>query len=310
MRSLLSCSVVLVAASACGVDTPGAPDPAGDTTDADEMSAGYTRLIGRTWSIEPGNAAKYACVRFTVPEDMYISNIEARAPAGTHHTVLSLSGTNGTAGPDGEQDDCGVGSIGMVALYASGVGTSPLDFPEGVAIKVSAGQQLHLNLHLANTGDEPLAGETAILVKASATPPRQLAEMVFAGTYALQIPPTNAPVDVTGGCTATDDFSVFAVWPHMHTLGVHQKLHVIRDGRAQTLHDRPFVFTEQSYDVMAPIALVHTGDQIRVTCTYVNSTGATVGWGDDASSEMCFSGMYRYPAANAGAFACTDNPNQ
>jgi hypothetical protein len=96
----------------------------------------------------------------------------------------------------------------------------------------------------------------------------------------------------------------------MHQLGRHQKLHVIHDGRVATLHDQPFTFNEQAYDVMTPIAQVTAGDEVRVTCTYVNDTGATVGWGDSANQEMCFAGLYRYPAANAGAFACTDNPDQ
>ncbi len=307
MRLVLSC--IATALAACGTDTRSVreqdrtPD-AGDRNDATQVE-----LIGRAWDIAPGTAAAYRCARVTVPEDIYITEISAQAPAGTHHTVLSLAGTKGTSGPDGESD-CDVGTIGMVALYASGVGTSPLTLPDGVGIQVHAGQQLHLNIHLANTSDEPMSGETAILVRAQRTPPRELAEMVFAGTYSLAIPSTGAPINVTGGCIAVDDYSLFALWPHMHQLGRHQKLQVIHDGRVATLHDEPFTFAEQSYDLMTPVARVAAGDEVRVTCTYVNSTGATVGWGDSANQEMCFAGLYRYPAANAGAFACTDNPNQ
>ncbi len=88
-------------------------------------------------------------VRFTVPADTYVTDIVAQAPAGTHHTVLSIAGSTGTAGADGEQD-CSVGTLGMVMLYASGVGTDPLNFPAGVGLKITAGTQVHLNLHLFN----------------------------------------------------------------------------------------------------------------------------------------------------------------
>jgi hypothetical protein len=298
-------AAVPLAVAACGTDIRPEPTAGDDGVDTGDTPDGYTTLIARTWSVEPGNYAKYACARVTIPEDMYITNIQAQAPAGTHHTVVTFAGANGTAGADGDQDDCGVATLGMVMLYASGVGTDSLDFPDGVGVKISAGQQLHLNLHLANPGDEPLEGETAVMVKATRTPPRQLAEMVFAGTYALDIPPTNQPVEMSGGCTATDDFSIYAVWPHMHQLGIHQKVELVHDGRARMLHDAPFTFTEQSYDLMAPIAEVKAGDQVRVTCTYQNNTGQTVHWGDDQNAEMCFSGLYRYPAANTDPFACT-----
>ena len=79
---------------------------------------------------------------------MYITNIMAQVPLGTHHTVLSIMpGTNG-------EQDCTVGTLGMVLLYASGVGTSPLDFPQGIGIKVAAGTHIHLNLHLYNASDQ------------------------------------------------------------------------------------------------------------------------------------------------------------
>jgi hypothetical protein len=102
-------------------------------------------------------------VRLTIPTEMYITDIEAQAPIGTHHTVLSIASAM-AAGPDGEQN-CAVGTLGMVMLYASGVGTSPLNFPPGVGIRVAAGTQLHLNLHLYNASDDEISGESGIWVK-------------------------------------------------------------------------------------------------------------------------------------------------
>jgi len=45
---------------------------AGGGGDDDAMPAGFTRLVGRTWSLEPGQRDTYKCVRFTVTEDTYI----------------------------------------------------------------------------------------------------------------------------------------------------------------------------------------------------------------------------------------------
>jgi hypothetical protein len=311
MSHLLALILVLgcgrVGGGNTGDDGTGDDQPAIDAPvtlpDSPPPPPGYTRLIGRTWSLQPGQLDTYRCVRVTIPQDMYITNIMAQAPVGTHHTVLSIAGANGTSGTDGEQD-CSVQTLGMVMLYASGVGTSPLDFPSSVGIKVQAGQQIHLNLHLFNASDNPIAGDSAILVKAQPTPPPLLAEMVFAGTFAFSIPSNNQPYSRGGGCTADRDYSLFAVWPHMHQLATHQKIELTRGGTTTVLHDMPYQFAEQRYWLQSPLVQIKTGDQLRVTCTWVNNTGATVGFGDSSNQEMCFGGMYRYPAASTGLFDC------
>jgi hypothetical protein len=292
---------------ACGGSDPAntgdddvTPTPDAGTDAGFVPPAGYTRLVGRTWSASVGENL-YKCVRVTVAQDTYITNIIAQAPAGTHHSVLSIAGANGTAGPDGEHD-CGATNIGMLMVYASSVGTEALAFPAGVGIKVSAGQQLHLNLHLFNTSDEALTGETAIWVKAAPTPPATLAEMVLAGPVSIEIPANGQPYSVSGQCTATNAYTLFAVWPHMHKLGTQQKVELLRGTTATVLHDRPFKFDEQSYFVMSPMAEVASGDAIRVTCTYVNTTGAVVTYGDGAANEMCFSGLYRFPASGSNEY--------
>ncbi len=186
---------IMLFAIGCGGTDPGAGGGGDDQqTPMDAPSAnadayvppdGYTKLIGRSWTLQPGQTDIYRCVRVTIPSDMYITDIQAQAPLGTHHTVLSIAGANGTSGPDGEQD-CSVQTLGTVMLYASGVGTSPLHFPSGVGIKVAAGTQLHLNLHLYNAGDDPLNAESAIWVKSQSTPTPTLAEMGYPGIGTVQ----------------------------------------------------------------------------------------------------------------------------
>jgi hypothetical protein len=287
-----------VAASGCGKD----PDLNGDAdppSGADTLD-GFTQLIGRTWDL-PAGANIYRCVRVTVPRDMYITSIVATTPAGTHHMLLSLAGANGTSGPDGDSD-CTATMIGMYMLYAAGAGTEPLQLPDGVGVHVKAGQQLHLNVHLFNASDEALSGESSIMVKVQDTPPAQLAEMVLAGPIDLDIPSTNQPVTATGQCTATSAYSLFAVWPHMHRLATRQKVELVHGGTATTLHDGAYRFEEQTYYAVDPPVQVAVGDRVRVTCTYVNGTGATVGYGDMPPQEMCFSGLYRFPAVGSNEY--------
>jgi hypothetical protein len=285
---------VLAAVIACGKDAA----PSGDDEPAVDANvpAGYARLIVGSWDL-PAGANAYRCVRVTIAEEMFITSIKAESPIGTHHAVLALADET-TGGPDGERD-CDAGTIGRIMVYASSVGTSPFEFPAGVGLKVAAGQQLHLNVHLLNLGDEALHGETAIWVKAEATPPTMLAEMVLAGPLAIDVPSDNQPHTVAGECTATAPYTLFALWPHMHTFATRQRVELVRTDDALVLHDEPFVFEEQRYYSMHPMQSVATGEKIRVSCTYVNSSGSVVKYGDGAGSEMCFAGLYRYPAADS-----------
>jgi len=290
-----------------GGDDAADPDGGSDAAVDAPIPDGYQRLIGRTWSLNPGQPDTYRCTRVTVTEDVYITNFAAQSPTGTHHTVLSIA-SGGTAGPDGDFD-CSATTLGMVMLYASGLGTSPLDFPPDVAVRVTAGQQLLLNLHLFNTSDQPLGGDTAILIKkvGDATG-YQLAEMVFAGTALISIPSDGQPHSVTGGCAANQSYTLMAVWPHMHQIGTHMKVQHTTSNGVEVLHDRDYAFAEQRYYLQSPTVPVAQGDRIDVTCTYVNNTGHTVSFGDGSNDEMCFGGLYRYPAQGGTIFECSNIP--
>src|SRR4051794_15675844 len=79
-----------------GDDTTGAPDADSNY----QPDPGYTKLLSRTWSLGAGETNIYKCLRYTVPADTYITSIEAQAPLGTHHTVLSIATNSQAAGAD------------------------------------------------------------------------------------------------------------------------------------------------------------------------------------------------------------------
>src|SRR5688572_24302472 len=147
----LSLSVVF----ACGDDAV--------TDDADGAGAGaqggndaeggggsnlaWQTLMTAEWTLEPGEEITSDLHTFILDRDMYVGAIRPIAPKGTHHTVLA----NGQA------------IMGNI-IYASGVGTNPLEFPSGVGLKLEAGDELVLQLHLFNTSFEPLSGVSGIEV--------------------------------------------------------------------------------------------------------------------------------------------------
>jgi hypothetical protein len=281
---------------------PNSPDAAAGTVDADVDTGDFATLIARGYEI-PAGQEFYRCAAGTVDEDMYISSFRALAPSGTHHTVLSVSDSPVRA--DGDFD-CEAGTLQHRMLYASGVGTEDLSFPEGVAVRISAGQQLHLNLHLYNVSDSPISGTGGILRKSMpAADVVHEAEMVFGGKAFFSLSASSTPQTIVGGCRFNRDMTVVALWPHMHQLGTHMKIVHQKSSGNVTLLDEPYDFEEQTYYPIEPLAVAN-GERLEITCTFVNDTGAPVSFGDSSDQEMCFGGLYRYPATGANLFACAE----
>ena len=266
--------------------------------DALQTDDGFSQLVTASWTRQPGREA-YRCARVEVSQDMYVNSFRTLSPLGTHHAVVSL--TPSSVGADREYD-CTADDLQHSMLYASGVGTDDLTFPDGVAVKIPAGSQIHLNLHTFNVSDDVLSGTSGVSIKTiPESQVREQAEVVFGGTTLISLEDKLMPQSVSGDCVFTDDATIIALWPHMHQLGQHM---LVSHGET-TLLDMPFSFTEQTNYSISP-TLVRRGEKVSTTCTYVNDTGGEVGFGDSSTQEMCFVGMYRYPATGAGLFSCTD----
>ncbi|HRI68816.1 MAG TPA: hypothetical protein PK156_31520 [Polyangium sp.] len=273
-----------------GSDGDGAPSSAGGVVSND-----WTNLVDGTWQMTAGKEG-YWCTRKTIKEDTYVTAFRARAPEGTHHTLLLV--TPGGAA-DGEES-CGA-LLGANMIFASGIGTDDLLFPEGVAVKIPAGSQLLLNLHLFNTGNATLDGVSGVLVKTiAASEMKNEAEMIFGGPTNIQIPP-NGSQTVEGSCVFPGTTTIWSVWAHMHKYGTNMKVTYEGASGSKVLHDAPFSFDEQINYLIDPV-LVNAGEEVRISCTYQNPTSQTVYWGDSSNSEMCFAGFYRYPKLGKGCF--------
>jgi hypothetical protein len=302
--ALVSVVSILGLAAACGGGNSGddgddGDDATVDAAPADANNAGWTRLIGRTWNIPSGVNDIYRCVGMILQEDVYITGFRSQAPLGSHHAVLTYSPQAGQLG----EYDCSVGTLEFRMLYASGVGTDDLMFPADVGVHIPAGSYLHLNLHLFNASDDPINGDSAILVQTTPGAPGTLADMTFAGDVQLNIPAGAVGHIEQGGCTLNRSYNVISLWPHMHQLAVHQTFELTRGGTTMTLLDDDYSFSDQrNYPQASPIQFLQ-GDQVNVRCTFDNPGPQAVTWGDSSTEEMCFTGLYRYPAGG-NLFEC------
>jgi hypothetical protein len=275
-------------------EPPGTPPP----TEPPPTTSEWKTLLSGDWTMAPGTEG-YVCVRKTIDEDLFITVFDAINPRGTHHTFLSMGDPSG---PDGIEP-CSGSVNQMQQIFGSGVGSFPLAFPKGVAINIKKGSQLVLNLHLFNTGMADISGTSGTRMRTVAgSDAPVIAEHLLGGTIRVDLPPAQT-TSTTGYCTMSTDATIFAVTPHMHKLGVYAKIVAERAvGGEAVLYDAPYDFEQQRYYSIDPVA-VKKGDRVRVECTHNNTTPDRVTFGESTLQEMCFAGIFRYPA-DGSPFMC------
>src|SRR5262245_38762914 len=232
---LLAVAVVV----GCGGGGMHGPDGAGDDSNGSDGTTGdgFTELIGRDWMIGPGTFDNYKCTRIQINQEMWIAGFRALSPMGTHHEILTIS----DSAPQLGDYDCAGGNLDIKMLYAAAVDTGDLVFPTGVAMHIKPGQFINLNVHLFDATENPLSGHSGVLAKT--IPAAQVvheADMTFAGTTDIQIPPGQH--SATGGCAIPEAWTVFALWPHMHQAAMSQ---TVRVNGAMALNVTPYVFDDQ-----------------------------------------------------------------
>jgi hypothetical protein len=296
-------------------DSDAAPDA--------EIPPGWEMLISRPWSLPTGGSEDFQCVRIKVEEDTWISGFKPLAPPGTHHSILTLDPVTTQTGNFHCDSATGFNGTSTRLLYASGINTNELVFPDGIAVHIPAGSYITLNLHLLDGGDFGMHDTSGVLVKK--IDPSQVVHEIdatFAGAKRIEIPADGMNHTVVGGCSAPYTWHVFALWPHMHENGVHAKLIFTENNVSNTVLDEPFDFTaEQVYPMNETV--VNQGDLITVDCTYnaglhtcsypggacipgtCESDGLChIPYGEVATGEMCYVAMYKYPAGDAPVYGC------
>ena len=272
--------------------TPPPSDMSARDTNAPPGSERFV-LVEGDWSLG-GGREEYRCVRTTIDRELFVSEFHPIAPLGTHHTVVTY--VESPTRPDGITS-CHASENDPDMIYGSGVGTEPLVMPEGVAVRIPAGAQVLVNLHLYNTSGDELSGRSGLeVVTVPVESVEHEAQVLLAGTVNISIPPRSNDYSTTGRCTMNSDTTVFAVMPHMHQYGSAM---TVRHGDT-ILHEDLYSFDNQVYYPIEPQLELSTGDRVDVTCQYMNNTDRSIGFGDSSEQEMCFALLYRYPPVDEG----------
>jgi hypothetical protein len=306
-----------LAVAACDGDAPVEPP-----VDGNPGGQSYTL----TWGpVEvPPLTEDTRCVTLRLGNDipLKIDRIVNTLGSGSHHFIVyrlsegEVQETPTPCTPFLDTLDPTAGAPLMITQRADEV----LQLPPGVAFTLQPDQLIRLEVHYVNAGSEPLTVTATSELHAMADADfRDEADFLFIGNPDIQLSaqpglqtlgPTWFPLPPT-----LADINVFAITGHTHELGVDVEV-AAASGPAdpgEPLYDPVgFSWSEPETARFDPPRTMAAGSGFRFSCTWNNTTGRQVSFGESAGDEMCFFWTYYYPSQ--GAKVCvhtelyTENP--
>ncbi len=240
----------------------------------------------------------YECFYFDAP-DTDVFQITGLAPIidderTLHHWLIYY--TTRTDVVPGTHESCTGIHPEDTLLGGWAPGGETLRLPDDVGLRVPPGSntrfivEFHYN-NIARITDSVDA--SGVRVCATSTPQENEAAIHWLGTENIFLFP-GGETKGTSTCTPKDEVNILSVTPHLHELGTHSSIIINRaDGTKETLIDKPFDFNTQ-IGYKTPAKLM-PGDTLTSTCTWNNTSGALVGFGEGTSDEMCYLFTLAYP---------------
>ncbi|SPF34515.1 conserved hypothetical protein [Candidatus Sulfotelmatobacter kueseliae] len=231
----------------------------------------------------PGSPAHvhHAVVYIRPPDSPWLRH----APVGEPFTASTLSNP-------AERRQAHETTSDLLLVYAPG--SSPDEWPDGMAKFVPAGSDLVFQMHYTTNG-APDEDQTSIGLVFAKTPPKQRVVTLQLNNHALIIPPgaDNFRVEVQG--TLPNDATLLSLFPHMHLRGKRFEYDIVHDDDSvEVLLRVNYHFHWQLSYRLAEPRLLKAGTKLRAIAWYDNSENnphnpdptKTVTWGDQTSDEM------------------------
>jgi len=251
----------------------------------------------------------YEIVPTHFAEDRWVQMSEFRpgSPAHVHHAVVYIRPPNSNwlrHAPVGEPFTASTLSdpldrrqahettSDLLLVYAPG--SSPDQWPAGIAKFVPAGSDLVFQMHYTTNG-RAAEDRTGIGLAFAKSPPAQRVITLQLNNHALIIPPgaDDFRVEVQG--TLPHDAILLSLFPHMHLRGKRFEYDVVHDdGSVEILLRVNYHFHWQLSYKLAEPRLLKAGTKLRAIAWYDNSKNnphnpdptKIVTWGDQTSDEM------------------------
>jgi hypothetical protein len=233
-------------------------------------------------------------VRPSSPQYVHHAVVYIRPPASPwlRHAPVGEPFTASTLSDLRERREAHETTCDLLLVYAPG--SSPDDWPNGMAKFVPAGSDLVFQMHYTTNGKAGADQSSVGLAFAKETPKQRVITLQL-NNHALIIPPgaDDFRVEVQG--TLPNEATLLSFFPHMHLRGKRFEYDIVHpDGSIETLLRVNYHFHWQLSYRLAEPRVLKAGTKLRAVAWYDNSRNnphnpdpdATVTWGDQTSQEM------------------------
>ena len=257
--------------------------------------------------VQPGEDIMYCQFGTYKGADQGVHELVTYQNAFGHHLVPLGTTASELDYPDGTVIDCTqTGALDMGSLEPIVIATATevggtyhdlgMSVPDGMAVKLDAGQRYVMQAHWLNTGTEPiLARDVAVFQFMEPDAVETWAAPLVTNHGDFTLPPGEA-TSVSFDCTFDDDYSFVYMLGHMHEWGTSMKVEQVTGDLVETVYD--VAEWEPSFRDQSPVITYNPGDYalpagttLRTTCNWFNDTDAVI----EFPFEMCVSVSLVYP---------------
>lgn len=269
-------------------------------------STGFQLVSPAIANFPPGGNTEFCYwTKMTLAQETAIKAGQGFQAPGGHHVVVYW-----TQKPQPEQlRECTEADMVDLHVLTGGgaeAGNGIINgLPAGTAFHVPAGAQLVMNIHALNASTRPVDTQAIVNLFYGEPGLAPVSSFYVTGTT-MKIPP-GQPTTYDASCVLKKDMSAVRLLGHMHEWGTRMQITVTPAGSTSgmVVYDKPgaadFSFNPPylDYPVDAPV-VIHAGDTITASCTWMNTTGKTLYFPD----EMC--AAFGYVLGNDPEAGCAD----
>ena len=252
------------------------------------------------------NGNEYYCMVLDNPftETTYVTGLDVAL--GTrevvHHMVLAIDqgkdagieyGTDGTERQFSCKDP--VVESDWMLVHAWTPGMEPVEFPEGMGLKIEPDDQLVLQMHYFGDPDEAYTDLSAYKLRTTDSIETEVGMFAFGPTnFVIEAGDAESRAMDGWKNNGFGDVTVLGAFPHMHLLGSRFESWIAEDEGGETcLIEGEYDFDHQMTYMFEEPVTWGDGDTLRFRCTWDNSQGTSdVTYGEGTDEEMCFMLFY------------------
>ncbi|MDX2089198.1 MAG: hypothetical protein SFX73_15185 [Kofleriaceae bacterium] len=309
-QPILACSLTVL--FACGGGDGGGDNPAVDARvfeDAPVVIGDKFTLSYGPVTIAPGEEnTKCVWMRLSNPAAIKVRQMHNVLNASSHHLIVYKDDMDQTE--QLEPVDCtpftgALNTSGMIApIMITQKADDTLTLPDRVAYTLDANQMIKLEMHYLNATEAPQEVRATVeFYRAEESTIDHEADILFIGS---------PDIDLAAGETETlkqffkvpdgldlSQSNIFAITGHTHHHGTDVQVRVgpSKNGPMTSVYaPQPFSWSEPETTVHNPPFSVPAGGGMEFECTWTNTSGSRVEFGESANDEMCFFWAYYYPS--------------